>query len=280
MKQYSITLTPVGGLANRMKAIEAGIRLARKVGSELRILWFRTWEINCPFSLIFELLLMDGVKLTEAGIKEELTLDRPRRRNGYIPALFEHFAFQARIFEGEATRLRDHGFSFEQWARGRNVYLAACVDFLPQPEGQDFSLFRPIPLLTQRIKKNRQDLGQDYIGVHIRRTDNIHSIQLSPTSLFVDRIATQLVQNPHTKFFLATDDEKEKDTLTTHFGEHIVTPPDQADRDSIPGIQNAVVEMYTLAHAQRIWGSAQSSYSETAAHINHIPIELLTRQHS
>lgn len=280
MRRSSITLTPVGGLANRMKAIEAGIRLARKVGSELHILWFRTWEVNCPFNLIFEPLHMDGVSLKEAGLKEKLILDRPRRKNGHLPVLFEHFAFRSRIFEGEATKLRDQGFSFEQWAQGRKVYLASCVDFFPQPEGQDFSIFRPIPPLMQRIGENRESLGQDYIGVHIRRTDNLRSIQLSPTSLFVDHIAIQLKKHPQTKFFLATDEEQEKETLTAHFGEHIITSPRQADRNSIPGIQDAVVEMFTLAHAQRIWGSAQSSYSETAAHINHIPIEFLTKQPS
>lgn len=36
-----ITLVPVGGLANRMKAIDAAIALAQKVSTELRIIWYK-----------------------------------------------------------------------------------------------------------------------------------------------------------------------------------------------------------------------------------------------
>ena len=41
MKKKYILLVPVGGLANRMKAIDSAIKLSRKTNSELHIIWFK-----------------------------------------------------------------------------------------------------------------------------------------------------------------------------------------------------------------------------------------------
>lgn len=41
MKKRYILLVPVGGLANRMKAIDSAIKLSRKANSELHIIWFK-----------------------------------------------------------------------------------------------------------------------------------------------------------------------------------------------------------------------------------------------
>ena len=45
----SMTLVPVGGLANRMKAIDAAIQLISGTDISLKIYWFRDQGLNCRF---------------------------------------------------------------------------------------------------------------------------------------------------------------------------------------------------------------------------------------
>ena len=53
MKKESIWLVPVGGLANRMKAIDSAVALSRQCGSELHIVWFKDPGLNCRFDQLF-----------------------------------------------------------------------------------------------------------------------------------------------------------------------------------------------------------------------------------
>ena len=48
-----ITFVPVGGLANRMRAVASAVTLAAKSDSDLSIVWFQDWALNAPFSQLF-----------------------------------------------------------------------------------------------------------------------------------------------------------------------------------------------------------------------------------
>jgi len=50
-----------------------------------------------------------------------------------------------------------------------------------------------------------------------------------------------------------------------------------AERNSLQGMQDALVELYTLSRTSRIIGSMQSSYSETAAQIGRIQCEFINK---
>ena len=79
-------------------------------------------------------------------------------------------------------------------------------------------------------------------------------------------------------FYLATDSEEEKEQLKKIFGKHLITSPHAANRNSISGMKDALTELYILSRTNKILGSMQSSYSETAAQISGIPYELLKKQ--
>ena len=115
------------------------------------------------------------------------------------------------------------------------------------------------------------------IGIHIRRTDNIGSITHSPTSLFIERMKEEIRKDEKCLFYLATDSEKEKEQLKKIFGKNLITSPHAADRNSINGMKDALTELYILSRTNKILGSMQSSYSETAAQISGIPYELLKK---
>ena len=88
----------------------------------------------------------------------------------------------------------------------------------------------------------------------------------------------EIGMNGDCQFYVATDSEEEKKRLKDIFGERILTLPRAADRNSITGMQDALVELYVLSHTRKILGSMQSSYSETAAQISNIHCELLTKK--
>ena len=83
-------------------------------------------------------------------------------------------------------------------------------------------------------------------------------------------------QEPDTQcFYLATDSENVKAEMKQIFGDRIITPSDKAERGSLAGMENALVEMYSLAATSRIIGTVASTYSMTAAAIGKIQLEVL-----
>lgn len=73
----------------------------------------------------------------------------------------------------------------------------------------------------------------------------------------------------------ATDSEEDKALITSRFGDRVFCSPHRADRNSLEGMREALIELYLLSHTRQVLGSVHSSYSETAAQIGHIPYELL-----
>ena len=124
-------------------------------------------------------------------------------------------------------------------------------------------------------RKKKFQLDDHVIGVHIRRTDNTGSIQHSPLSLFVDKIQQELLLDPATRFYVASDDLTEKRKLKEQFGDRIITSWEEVRRDTLQGIKDAVVELYMLASTKKIYGSASSTYSMFAALLGHIKLEIL-----
>ena len=273
-----ITLIPVGGLANRMKAIDAAVALAKEADARLHIIWFKDKGLNCRFDQLFRSLNLEGVTLKEATWVDKLIFDRPRRKNFHVPRLFQQVLFDECIYENETTQRFYQKFDFLSWTKGRNIYIASCVYFYPQTSHPLFQFFQPTENIQEQIRRFTDTFSRPTIGIHIRRTDNIGSISQSPTELFIEKIQEEIDKNQDCQFYVATDSEEEKKRLKDIFGGRVLTLPRAADRNSISGMQDALVELYVLSHTQKILGSMQSSYSETAAQISNIRCELLTKK--
>lgn len=277
MSQGTITLVPVGGLANRMKAMDAAYHLAKDCGSKLKVIWFKDKGLNCRFDQLFQHPTDSIITIREATFCDLILEDRPRKKNFFLPWLPEHLKYDACIYEQQATLLFYDRFDYAAWARNRRVYLASCVYFHPQPDDKLFKLFKPIASLQQRIDACSEYFNEHTIGIHIRRTDNIASITQSPTELFIKQMEEIVEHQPDTTFYLATDSEEEKQTLRQAFGNRIITSPHAAERHSLSGMQEALIELYMLSRTSRIIGSMQSSYSETAAQIGRIQCEFINK---
>lgn len=273
MTEPSIDYVPVGGLGNRMRAIAAAIRLAGQTGQHVRIVWFRDAGLGCRFDQLFLPLQAGGVSLSEATPADYLLRDRPRRRNLFVPRLWQRLAYDLRIDEQTTMQGTYAGRDFASLIQGRHTWMASCHYFygLNVPAGT-YDCFRPLPHLQRRIDAMAQRLGPHPVGIHIRRTDHTRAIHESPTEAFIRRMQ-QLPAD--SRFYLATDDEHEKETLRKAFPGRVFTAGNKAERSSLSGMEDALVEMYILARTTLILGSSGSSFSETAATIGGIQLEII-----
>jgi hypothetical protein len=183
--------------------------------------------------------------------------------------------FDGCLRDDEVTQLLYKQFDFRQWALShRKSYISACVLFYETHRHKLFDAFVPLQALQARIDRICEDFTSHTVGIHIRRTDNVDAINGSPTELFVQRMKEELQLYPETKFYVASDSLFEKNRMITVFGDRIIVLPDvDTSRNSVRGMQDALVELYVLSRTHKIFGSHQSSYSETAAQIGNIPYE-------
>lgn len=264
---------PSGGLGNRLRALASAVWLTRATQTRLETIWFQDWALHAPFHDLFE---ENGeLCLREASWWDLIVNDRPRKRNLFIPKWFQNLRFEQRIEEYQVTPLKQRGFSFEEWVKGKQSYMSCYQDFGEVPNALYAELFRPIAPLEQRIRENLERVGNHPIGIHIRRTDNQVSIDESPIMLFLDRTEEILRERPDQRFYLATDDEPTKKEFKDRFGERIIMADNKAERGNTAGIQDAVVEMFTLARMTEIYGTADSSFSVIASRIGNNMLHIL-----
>ena len=275
-----IVFVPIGGLANRMRATASVAMLAMESRNDLRIFWFRDWALHAPFYALFEPVSIDGLRLEikEASPIDLLLFDRPRKRNVHLPALFQQLLFRYRIYENDLGEKMKNNFDFLQWAtRDGAKYLASCYPFHPYSENLIRKLFRPQPEIKAEIENRCAEFSPYTVGVHVRRTDNLRSIEESPLQLFFDALDKEAETHPELGIYLATDSEEVKNDMTKRYGKRVMFCLNKADRNTVSGIKDGIADMYTLSHTRKIFGSYYSSFSELAAELGGVPLEIIRK---
>ena len=276
MRKGQLLFVPSGGLANRMRAIASAYTLTQQTDSDLQVVWFQDWALHAPFRSIFEETPLVAVR--EATLVDHLIYDRARKKNFFLPALPQRMLFQRHIKEQDVTPLKKQSFDFEQWARGKRCYMSCYQVFGSFPDNLYSQLFHPVKEVMGVVDSYRSQFNSHTIGLHIRRTDNAESIAKSPTVLFINKVREEVDQHDDTMVYLATDSTEVKREFIAAFGSRIITPKEDACRDSISGIRGGVVDLWTLASTQKIYGSAGSSFSPMAASIGGVPLEIMNAQ--
>lgn len=282
-KMPIIYINPIGGLANRMRAIASGISLARSAGCDFRIIWRVNGELMARFDDIFEIPELLRGKLHHPGPAEySLLWSMPRKKNLYVTrATLKRFHPVLLDCSPDFSRMIDKEGAFtdsvaKDCSHGRNAYIQSGVVFHYFTEEEYRNLFQPHRELAARAESVRSELGTDYIGIHIRRTDNKEAISNSPDSLFIREIENILNRAPQTKFYLASDSQAVKHKIADRFGGDVIHfNRSEAKRNTLEGMQDAMVEMMILAGAREIIGSHYSSYSEAAAMLGNVPLRQL-----
>jgi hypothetical protein len=258
-----ITVEPCGGLGNRMRVLDSAIAWSRAVGSELHVVWTVRKEMPCRFEELFEIPPAISVlrQLRDPRIRRWFRLRRARRQ------------FACFIEGTHIDGLSTDATAAAELTKGRGVMIRTSARFFAGPT--PYADLVPATLVLREVARYQPSLGL-MIGVHIRRRDNRQSVAASPTAAFVRQMRSELAQDPNAQFFLATDDPREEATLRLEFGERMHSHAKSALQRSHPqAARDAIVDLYCLAGCRKLLGSHYSSFTDVAAAIRGIPLQIV-----
>lgn len=276
-------INPIGGLANRMRALAGGISLAQDLGVDFKLVWLKNWELYAEFDDIFE---MPEELLGRVSYPDKVTYgilySPPRLKNLYISSMTlrryglsflgsnePYFDIAAAVDSGsEVKRMFEQGF-----AKRDKCFLQGGIHLYPFDLELYRHLFKPSENIKKVVDERIAELGENRYGVHIRRTDNIESIRKSPDEIFIKEMNRRLTVNSEIRFYLSTDSEEVKLKFKREFGEKVRFSPKVARRDTVDGIKEAAIELFTLANTKAILGSYFSSFSEAASLLGDVPLK-------
>ena len=272
-----LIVRPLGGLANRIRVIKAAQSFASGHGARLILIWDKDNVLNARFEECFD--TMPGVKIINVsysgyGVFREIQ----RKIIHRLYLLSIQLTTQTQVFDREAKKhlpldadANQRNSFFDKLAvQFKRVYIQTCYDFYPHQD--DFFMpFREDLLEKFSIPKNWEDV----IGIHVRRGDNSMSKQYSPLEMFIIKMNELIYINPAIKFYVSTDSDEVYEKLKTLFGDSMYTTAIVRTRDTLAGIQSALLDLYCLSKCKKIVGSYDSSFSEVAAKMGGIPLEVI-----
>jgi len=275
-----ITLVPIGGLGNRIYAICSAITYCIQQNKSLEIIWFKDHGLNCPVKDLFSINPeLRNITLRDAKFTDYILNDNPRRRNFWIPSLFQKFIYDRRIYSKEVydvVSLRKKQ-DFGDIGNYSRIFMVSYYMFWQAPDMWESIVVNPetkryIDEFTVRFKEKK------FIGIHIRRTDNKFSIEESPTFLFVEKIKEEIDKNQgNVVFYLASDSLEVKKELKDIFGDVIYTSMKETSRNNKQGILDAFIELNILARTNKIYAPSNSSFSELAHFLLGADFEVLKK---
>lgn len=253
-----ITIAPIGGLCNRMRAIASALSFGRRSGARVELLWYLDSSLNCDFKALFtqpeelsRVVVIDLTSLWGRWLRKVLVFSRSRGGR----SLYD---------QGYIAKAKQSGVPLEQQLLGNKVFIETSSSFF---EPLNYSDFKPVKELEDLITMMSVQLD-NAVGIHIRRSDNILSIKHSPTEKFEEIMLGMLASGYGERFFLSTDSAEVEEYMTDKFKDRLVLHPKRScDRSVEDSIKDAVVDLYCLASCKKIVGSYWSSFSETAASI-------------
>lgn len=273
-----ITLVPLAGLCNRLQAMQAGVELAESLGCSLRVVWmvdgvslgaryrdlFKQSRHFTLFELDYGRALGDRLKGALLGLRTDKKV-----------CLWLRSRSHDLILGVEETRVRlgPEGISS---LKGKKVLIETYCDFYGQVTGMPI-FAEPISDLQIEIDKYVSDLPHGLVGLHVRRGDHKPATSESTLNAFCDVLDMRLNANPGEAFFLASDSPSVVDELHSRYPGRIFSRAKKYGRSTVFGIRDAVIDLYLLSQCTEILGSYGSSFSEMAARIGTVPLQVVRK---
>ncbi|MGN6605050.1 MAG: hypothetical protein ACTHK8_21520 [Ginsengibacter sp.] len=276
-----IIVKPQAGLGNRMRVINSCLVLQKRNRSagEIKLVWENENVLNCQFTDLFQPI--ENVTLIDSNYfltyfsffnyQKTLSLKQDLKKRLLSP-IVRKFAFY------DNDIILPLRFKTDYWDTTEKHFLIDTYsDFYDPKYGNYYHLFKPIVELQKKITNQMRQFVEPTIGVHIRRTDNLSSIERSRDELFIKCMYKKLKDNDRTLFFLSSDDLKTEELFKKEFGNNLITRFDKdLNRNNKIAVQDALVDLYLLAGTKEIIGSYGSSFSRVASLINSIPLTIIS----
>ena len=269
MEKSQLTVVPIGGLGNRMRVIASIVAVAPQIEGKIHIVWQSMRNCRARFDELFQ-PLEDKYVILDAGSFG----DSPAtKKNLWLPCIYRKFVYnkEFRYFYPTTGKV-DLVAMIKQYT---SIYLASCYDMFDYAPEIIQKCFFPLPLLEEKINEVVQKYSCKTLGVHVRRTDNIYSIRFSPLTAFRKRIDELLKTGEIDSIFLCTDNEDVRSYFREIYGERVITRSIKVNRNTLQGIQDAVIDLWCLSKTSRILGSFYSSFSDMAAMLGGTLLEII-----
>ena len=157
------------------------------------------------------------------------------------------------------------------WASAKALIYADGL-FYANPR---IDFIRPKQHIIGWIERMKGWFGERTIGVHIRiDTSDESTAGRSAEEGIVERMKEEVEKDNRVKFFLATNNLLIKSRLTHMFPDNTFTQNVSFERHRT-GSEGAVVDMYTLSQTEKILASRPSRFSQAAAVLGGIELEII-----
>ena len=162
--EKKITLVPLGGLANRMRAIAAGYALARATEMGLDVIWLRNKDLNAPFHALFR-PLGHAINLTECRRFDALVkYNVPLKRNFYLPSIYQRRHFAPRLDDTCLPALLDRPEETASLVSSGKSLIASGLSFFPTDNHLFRELFVPTAEIAAEIERRCSTFPANTIG--------------------------------------------------------------------------------------------------------------------
>lgn len=255
-----INLIPYGGLGNRMRVIASVYKYSLENNHELVVYWNRQKDFNQSFKKCFAPTI--NLKVIDHLIG--FNYNNPYKLNLFIPRLLDKIIKRKSFYfvkENELEKIIREAVK----NKIEEITVSTCFqhgEMYPLSE-----IFCPNRDILRKIDDIYKSFSEYTVGIHIRRTDNVLSKNISKPEIFKEKVRLLFKEKTNAKVFLCTDDAVIKEQFKCEFGENIITYESRLDRYTPKGITDAIVELFLLAKTNIIWGSFNSSYTDIASQI-------------
>ena len=240
---YPIYLQVCAGLANRLRATVSGICGAEDLSRNIVISWPPEEAFGGTWNELFDPIEQPWVTIAITNYSDRLRM-----------------CLSPKDWETEKV--------------GQSITIKSYGHFHQSDEERWIRYFRGLRPKAEAVTRlDKVFGGKKAVGVHIRRTDNTHSIKRSPTSAFFDVMDTY---PSSTIFYVATDDIQERYAVLNRYpGRLLPRATLSLERHTLEGVEGAVLDFFALARCTEILGSAASSFSELAGMYGDIPVRVI-----
>ncbi|WP_071515123.1 tetratricopeptide repeat protein [Geitlerinema sp. PCC 9228] len=238
-----------GGLCNRLRVLASCLSLGYFWQIPVYMRWLPVKSCHCYFEDIYQPIC----KTVEADIIHQWLLEEASQTLHITKMTADMGWLHKQYLQDEVSR-----FAYDQ----------KCSEFIRSLKLQ--------PNLQNAVDNFIQNNWQHpIIGLHVRRTDNYKSVLISNDDRFIKTIERYRQQGVE-KFFLATDNGETQAKFKEQFGNRILTYSQEFNPSQLrqTSQQTAAIDLHLLAKTQKIVGSYDSSFSQYAATLGNIPLEL------
>ena len=264
----TLEIEPLNALCNRLRVIDSACSLAEQTEMDLILHWNNGAGVVCRYEDLF---------VVPERVKKVWNWDITRRSSRILRRLRSKVAVLAgqRTYDNQAiVDLVNAGKDPAELLHMPSVYVSTACRFLPADSIQRH--LQPVPSIARKVEQIASRFDGSTVGVHIRRGDQGKSLEVSTLGKFITRMTRELDQNGAVWFFLATDCFDTERIIKQHFGERILTHSKlSVDRNDPDAIKDAVIELTCLSRTTKLLGSYYSSFSETAAQLGNIELDIV-----